>query len=197
MMRWSVKSAAAGMVALGLSAACHAEEASQEAASPTAAVNHDFSVTMPEFLFFQVGSAGATIDHMNFATTAANTGDGTLIMGTGGNAEAGSAATAVLRSNAGQVTITETNNSGGSGLRNVKGDFISYALFLTGTSNSDLPMPPPSDDGGNAALATLSGAVTDHTADWGFSYFNNTVVEAGIYGTSARGGRVTFTATTP
>lgn len=198
MKQHSLKLGLAIVAGMGLSTVGHAEEASQEAASPTAAVNHDFSVTVPEFLFFQVGSAGATIDLMDFAPTAANAGSGTDIAGTGGNASAGAAATAEVRSNAGQVTITPSNNSAGAGLTNVAANAIAYSEITPTSDSADLANPVLSNAGGTPTTPTLSGGdTTDRTATWTFVYSNTNVVEAGTYGTSARGGRVTYTASTP
>jgi hypothetical protein len=42
-----------------------------------------------------------------------------------------------------------------------------------------------------------SSNVTNRTAVWTYSYLNTTVPSAGTYGTSAKGGRVTYTASMP
>ena len=161
----------------------------------------DVSVVIPRFLQFQVGTAGATIDAITFDMSAAagSVGNSTAQSGSGGNL-GGGAVTVNLKANAGQVTITPTNNSGGLGLGNgVAGQTISYAEILTASSDTtNLPAPTLSNAGGTAVSPTLSGGnVTVRTATWTYSYANTTVPNPGTYGTSANGGRVTYTASTP
>lgn len=187
-----------GILILALSGAVGAEEAAQSGTSPSVAVHLDFSITVPKFLFFQVGSPGATIDHIQFAPTPDNAGNGTAIPGTGGNARLGAATSARVRSNAGQVTLTESNNSGGAGLGDGSGRFIGYAQLRLNSDDSNLPAPVLSDAGGNTAQLTLNtGELTDRSATWDALYLNAEVHEPGLYGTSDHGGRVSFTAATP
>jgi hypothetical protein len=148
-------------------------------------------------LVFRVGSAGATIDQITFSVPTGSAGDGTDVAGTGGNLGAG-AVTAFVASNAGQVTITENNNSGGNGLSDGAGNFISYAEVLETSSDANMPTPDLSDAGGNFSTPVLSaGSVTNRSATWTFAFDNIQVYTAGTYGTSANGGRVTYTASTP
>ena len=162
----------------------------------------DFSITVPKFLFLQVGAGtnmanNATINQIDFTVAAANVGTSTPVAGTGGNAGGGTAATVVVKGNNGQVTITETNNSGGTGLRSAGGDTISYSQISTSSSVATLPAPTLSNAGGGTSLPTLSGRITNQSANWTYSYLNATIPPPGTYGTSARGGRVTYTATMP
>ncbi|MEJ2059764.1 MAG: hypothetical protein P8Y64_04680 [Gammaproteobacteria bacterium] len=152
----------------------------------------DFQVVVPAFLYFRVGTAGATIDQIGFNVPGANVGDGTAVAGTGGDA-GGGAVNVVLRSNAGQVTITPTNNSA-SGLSDGAGNNISWSDITATSSDSNLPTPTLSNAGGTAVQPTLNGAssVTTRTATWTYSYANNSVVPAGTYT-----GQVTYTAATP
>ena len=168
----------------------------------TAPARHDFSIVIPKFLFLQVGQGtnmanNGAIDVIDFSVSAANVGDATPVAGTGGNAGGGSAATVVVKGNNGQVTITETNNSGGSGLTNAAGDAISYNQISTSSSLGSLPAPVLSNAGGGTSLPTLAGKITNQSANWTYSYLNATTPPPGTYGTSARGGRVTYTATMP
>lgn len=159
----------------------------------------DFAIVIPRVLRFRVGTAGGTIDQITFTVPAANAFDGTPISGTGGDAGGGAVNVSVV-ANTGQVTITETNNSGGAGLQRTGGGTISYATISTGTGLAALSAPTLSDAGGNTALPTLSGgSVTNRSTTWTYTYSNpTTVVEAGTYGAGgAGGGRVTYTATTP
>ena len=173
------------------------EADSDTGATPlSAAVRLDFRVVIPRFLSFQVGATGATIDLIDFTVPAANVGDDSDVSGTGGTPGPG-LVDVVLRSNAGQVTITETNNSGGSGLGNGAAAFIPYTEILTATNDGNLPAPALSDAGGTTSLPVLNGgSVTNRSAQWTYTYDNTTIYDSGTYGTSANGGRVTYTATT-
>lgn len=168
--------------------------------SISAAANLDFRIIIPSFLYFRVGTAGATIDQVTFDLSSGSpvVGDGTDVAGTGGDLGAG-AVTARVRSNAGQITITESNNSGGSGLSDGGTNTISYAEILSSSSDAtDLDAPTLSDAGGGTSTPTLNGGnITNRLATWTYTYDNAGVYEAGTYGTSANGGRVTYTAANP
>lgn len=155
----------------------------------------NFEVNIPEFLYFVIGSPGATIDLMNFSPTAAQVGSGELIAG-----DPSPSTIVWIRSNGGQVTLTETNNSGGQGLSNATGSTISYSEILCTSSGhtSDFCLTL-SDTGGNSIQLPMYPVheATEQSAVWTFEYANTAVREKGIYGTSANGGRVTWTATTP
>ncbi len=160
----------------------------------------DFAVVIPRILRFRVGTAGAMIDLITFTVPAANAFDGTPVAGTGGDAGGGAVNVSVV-SNAGQVTVTETNNGGGLGLQRTGGGTIGYSTISTATGDVNLPAPTLSDAGGGTSAPVLnSGNVTNRSTTWTYSYSNPTspVLEAGTYGTGgAGGGRVTYTATTP
>ena len=172
-------------------------EVSQQSGSGTlsAPVNLDFQVVIPGFLDFQVGALGATIDEIVFTVPIANIGDGTDIAGTGGDLGSGTVTVDVF-SNKGQITITETNNSGGAGLTDGT-DFIPYTEILTATNNVSLPFPALSDAGGNTSLPALAGKVTNESAIWTYTYDNFATPPAGTYGGVGGGGRVTYTAASP
>ncbi len=163
----------------------------------SAAVDLDFRVVIPRFLSFQVGATGATIDLIDFSPTAAQVGDGNPVAGTGGDLTGGKV-TVIVKSNAGQVTIRETNDSTGAGLSNGTTN-ISYSEILTATNDGNLPFPILSDAGGNTSSPVLQGAsnVTNRSAEWTYTYANTTIPEPGTYGaTGGGGGRVTYTAST-
>jgi len=161
----------------------------------------DFSIVIPRFLSFRVGTAGATIDQITFTVPGANVGDSTPIAGTGGDAGGGSAANVSVLGNGGQITITEANNGGGTGLAHatLAGTSISYSQITTTSSDTvNLQRPVLSDAGGNTSTPVLnSGNVTNRSAVWTYAYANSTIPSAGTYGTSAKGGRVTYTAAMP
>jgi hypothetical protein len=179
----------------------HASDGMDNAAPFTLTRNLNFRINYPRFLRFRVGSTGGVINQITFTVPATQVGLSTAVAGTGGEAGGGTAATVQVVANNGQVTITATNNSGGLGLGNgVVGDpRIDYNQISTLTSDANLPAPVLSNLGGTSSLPVLTTApfVTNRTATWTFSYLNTTVPAPGTYGTSARGGRVTYTATMP
>lgn len=189
---------AAGFVGALAPAIVQAEQNSDNSAPYSASASLDFRVIIPGFLRLRVGTVGATIDQITFTVPAANVGDLTPISGTGGDAGGGTAANVHVAGNNGQITITETNNSGANGLGNGGGQFISYAEITTNTSLPQLPAPTLSNAGGNTSLPTINGGqVTNRTGVWTYAYANTTVPSAGTYGGQANGGRVTYTATMP
>jgi len=143
---------------------------------------------------------GATIDQITFTVPAANVGNATPVAGTGGDAGGGSAANVSVLGNGGQITITESNNGTGTGLQHATlADTISYSQITTTSSDTtNLQRPVLSDAGGNTSQPVLNaGNVTNRSAVWTYAYANSNVVSAGTYGTSAKGGRVTYTASMP
>lgn len=178
-----------------------ASDGTDNAAPFTLTRNLNFRIAYPRFLRFRVGATGAVINQITFTVPATQVGLSTPVAGTGGETGGGSAANVEVVANNGQVTITATNNSGGLGLGNgVVGDpRINYNQIGTGSSNGSLPAPVLSNAGGTTSLPVLSTApyVTVRNAVWTFSYLNTTVPAPGTYGTNARGGRVTYTATMP
>lgn len=179
-----------------------AESASDSGATPlSAAANLDFQINIPGILRFRVGTDGGAIDLVQFSPTAANLGDNTDIAGTGGNLTGGEV-TVDLFSNAGQITITPTNNSVGSaGLDNGLGDIISYDEIITTSSDAAiLPVPDLTDAGGTASLPppTSGLRVTNLAESWTYTYDNTAVYPEGTYGgVNTQGGRVTYTAASP
>lgn len=178
-----------------------ASDGTDNAAPFTLTRNLSFRINYPRFLRFRVGATGAVINVITFTVPANQVGLGTSIAGTGGQAGGGTAATVQVVANNGQVTITATNNSAGLGLGNgVVGDpRINYDQISTLTSDANLPPPALTNAGGTTSLPVFTTApfVTDRTVTWTYGYVNSTVPAPGTYGTSARGGRVTYTATMP
>ena len=165
----------------------------------SAAVDLDFRVVIPRFLRFRVGATGVTIDLIDFTVPAADVGSGLDIAGTGGTPGPG-LVDVVVRSNAGQVTITESNDSGNLGLANGSGAFIPYTEILTVSNDpANLDAPTLSNAGGNTSLPVITGgSVTNRSAQWTYTYDNTTIYDAGTYGAApgGGGGRVTYTAST-
>ncbi|MGB7931431.1 MAG: hypothetical protein WCH04_04295 [Gammaproteobacteria bacterium] len=181
-----------GCVMLGLGVV--PQLASAEADSDTgsgslsAAAHLNLRVVIPGFLLFKVGSAGTTVDRINFDMTSCVTGgtctvgDSIAITGTGGDAAGGSGASVALFSNAGAITITESNDTGGNGLVD-GGNSISLDEITASSDNNSLLTPTLSDSGGNTSSPALTGGsnVTVQNAVWTYSYDNTTVPDPGTY----------------
>ena len=197
-----VKAALAASLAMALSAALPANAESTSATgngalSTTAHV--DFSIVIPRFLSFRVGTAGGTIDLITFTVPAASLGNATPVAGVGGDA-GGGAENVVVKGNGGQITITETNNSAGAGLTNGLGDAIPYSEITTTSSDAaNLPAPVLSNGSSNTAQPVInSGQVTNRSGTWTYAYANTAFPGAGTYGgVNTNGGRVTYTASMP
>ena len=94
----------------------------------------------------------------------------------------------------------ERDNGTGTGLQHATlADTIPYSEITTTSSDAvNLQRPVLSNAGGNTSTPVLNaGNVTNRSATWTYAYANSSVVSAGTYGTSAKGGRVTYTASMP
>lgn len=187
---------AIGLIGLALTAAfsAHAESDFQTGAGAlNANARLDFRVVIPKFVRFQVGSAGATVDLVEFTVPAANVGDGTDIARTNGGA-----VPVLLQSNNGNVTLTGTTLGQ---LNNGAGENISFAEILSTSSDPNLNMPTLVDGGTSAAITVTPNVgprVVNRTANWSFAYSNTNFVGAGSYGgVNVNNGRVTYTASVP
>jgi len=194
----SLKTCGVLLAATLLPLAAQAEQTTQTnagAITTTARVN--MQVNVQRFLRFRVGSA-ATIDTVVFDVLAANGGDGTDIAATSGGDLGAGLLTAEVTSNAGQVTITESNDGGGTGLSG-GGNLIPYTEILTASSSGNLAAPVLSDAGGNTATPALGvdagsgcAACTRRAATWTYTFDN-----LGLYAGATYTGQVTYTASTP
>ena len=168
-----------------------AESSNDSGAAPlSASARLNLSVVIPRFLFFRVGTVGTgNIDTITFSPTAAELGSGSAIAGTGGDAGSGDGANVSIRSNAGQITITPTNDGGVGGL-GTGANSISLTEITVTSDDAALSTPTLTDAGGAAVNVTLSGGnVTNRQAIWTYSYDNNTTPEAGTYNA-----QITYTA---
>ena len=185
----------------------NAESSTQTGAGALSATARlDFRITIPKVLFLRVGTGGlfgaaanGTIDLIDFTVPFANVGDGVPVAGTGGDL-GGGAVTALLRSNAGVVTLT-ANTTGA--LTNATTDTIPWSQI--GIANSALVTPAFANTFPHLASLPLTGAsanfapapiakVTNVGSTWTFSFLNASTFPAGVYGPTANG-RVTYTAT--
>lgn len=188
--------AAACLASLGLLAIlpAHAESDFQTGAGAlNANARLDFRVVVPKFIRFQVGSAGATVDLVEFSVPAANVGDGTDIARTNGGA-----VPVLLQSNNGNVSLTGTTLGQ---LNNGAGENISFAEILSTSSDPNLNVPTLVDGGTSAAVTVtpnVGARVVNRTANWSFAYSNTNFVGSGSYGgVNVNNGRVTYTASLP
>lgn len=187
---------AAGLLCLAMAAVmpAHAESDFQTGAGTlNANARLDFRVVIPKFIRFQVGSAGATIDLVEFAVPAANVGDGTDVARTNGGV-----VPVLLQSNNGNVSLTGTTLGQ---LNNGAGENISFAEILSTSSDPNLNVPTLIDGGTSAAITVTPNVgtrVVDRTANWSFAYSNTNFVGAGSYGgVNVNNGRVAYTASLP
>ena len=180
-----------------LIALCYANFANAESNSATgagpqsAAVNLDFQIVIPRFVYFRVGTVGAgNIDTINFNPTPTEvTTPGAVTAGTGGDV-GGGAVNVDLISNGGNITITPTNDGLGFGLRDGVNN-ISYAQIITGDGGT-ISAPTLSDAGGTP-VTLVSAGVTVVSDVWTYTYTNPATPP--VPGTYT--GRVTYTAAIP
>jgi hypothetical protein len=189
----------------------YAESSTQTGAGALTATSRlDFRITIPKVLFLRVGTGGlfgaaanATIDLIDFTVPVANLGNGVAVAATAGSGDLGNGAvTALLRSNAGVVTLT-ANTLGALG--NGAGDTIPWSEIAI--ANSNLVTPAFANTFPHLAALPASGAsvnfapapvakVTNVGSTWTYTYRNTNTVPAGTYGgINANNSRVTYTAT--
>jgi hypothetical protein len=199
------------VAAIGTPMLANAESSTQTGAGPlTATARLDFRITIPKVLFLRVGTGGlfgaaanATIDLIDFTVPVATLGNGVAVAATAGSGDLGNGAvTALLRSNAGVVTLT-ANTIGGLG--NGAGDTIPWSEIAI--ANSNLIAPAFANTFPHLAALPASGAsanfapapvakVTNVGSTWTYTYKNTNTVPAGTYGgINANNSRVTYTAT--
>ncbi len=202
--------AVATIAAIASPMLARAESSTQTGAGAlNATARLDFRITIPKVLFLRVGTGGlfgaaanATIDLIDFTVPAANLGDASSIAATVGSGDLGTGAvTALLRSNAGVVTLT-ANTIGALG--NGAGDTIPWSEISI--ANSNLVAPAFANTFPHLAALPASGAsanfapapvakVTNVGSTWTFAYKNTNTVPAGIYGgVNVNNSRVTYTA---
>ena len=161
-----------------------------------ATANLDLRVVIPRVLFLGVGTGSGTplatngvIDALtfDFSTNPLDVGTGAAagsITSTGPTAGTASIPVRVFGNN-GQVTVTATNPA----VLTSGTDTIPFSQLSVSSSNAAFAAPA---FGGGTSLPTLTGRVTNQTANWTFSYANTTTPAFGTYE-----GRVTYTATMP
>jgi len=148
----------------------------------TTALGHlDFTITIPDFVFFQIGSVGATIDRVDFDLGVTQPGTGGPILATGG---AGDGIDGILNvtliTNAANGSIAASGGNLTSG-----GDSIPFT-DITAVDGGTISVP---DFG--ATISPFAVAPATLTDTWTYTYDNSTVYNNGAYS-----GQVTYTVTT-
>ena len=151
----------------------------------TASASLDFRITIPQFVYFQVGSPLAAVDRIDWDLTGTQPGQsGAPIGATGGVGDGTDGIIGItLITNAATVTIA--SNTGGGNLTGAGGNipFTEINVSDGGTITA------PAFDG-NTVIAT--GGPYSATDNWTYTYDDDTVYSAGQYdGTSV------YTAATP
>ena len=156
----------------------------------------DLQVVIPGVLFLGVGTGAdtmangtlSTVDTVifDYTTNADQVGipgsPAASITDSNGGFPGNGAVPVRVFGNNGQVTITATNPA----TLNNGADTIPFSDMSVVSDNANLPAP---GFGGGTSQPLVAGRVTDHTANWTYSYANSTAPAAGVYT-----GRVTYTA---
>jgi len=180
-------SVAATAVSVPLLASAESNTGVGAPGSASASARLDFQVVIPSFVFFRLGTAGTTIDTVEFdlQTTPVEPGIG----GAGVNATTG-AVDVQLITNASNIQIVADNGDNGGLLAETGGGTDTIPLAdITVTANAGF-IPAPAF-GGTAGPFLVLGTAND---TWTFNYANTAVVAPGTYGSSGFGGRVIYTA---
>jgi hypothetical protein len=153
-----------------------------------AQANLDFQIVIPDFVYFSIGSTGATIDRVDFdllaGTVQPGPGGPLVVAATGGTGDGFDGILDVqLITNVTNVSIAAATVGGvlTSGLNTIP------FTQINGVAGGAIPIPA-FDTSGNLATG---GPVTLNDT-WTYTYNNDTVFAPGTYT-----GRVTYTVTTP
>ena len=158
------------------------------AINATARVN--FSVTIPRFVFLQVGTgtllaANSTIDTIAFTPAVAVIGNSAAQAATAGSGNLGNGSVTVrVLGNAGPMTLAATgpaNLTSGT-------DTIPWTQITTAVTGG---ATHPTINGANAAYPATAGVVNVN-GTWTYSYANSITPAAGVYT-----GQVLYTASAP
>jgi len=161
--------------------------AAAEASGSGAAVNLNFVINIPSFIYFEVATVPAAADVVTFDPSVDNIRNGDTITATSGGV-----VDVVLIANAGAIDITEST---GGALSNGVTGTISYDQIGTTDTGAGGITPPVLSDGADnsVSIPTTVGVVTSRATQWTYDYTNPaTPPESGTYN-----GTVTYTAAVP
>lgn len=181
----------AALAALAAPLLAHAESnVSSGSGSLSTTARVTFSVTIPRFIFLQVGTGtllagNSTIDSIAFTPAVAVVGNGSVVAATSGSGNLGNGGVTVrLIGNAGNVTLGATGpanlTSGGNSI-----PWTQISTAVTGGATH------PTINGANASF-TATSSVVNINGTWIYRYLNSATPAAGTYT-----GQVLYTATTP
>jgi hypothetical protein len=154
--------------------------------SSSTTVDLNFSITIPAFVYFRVGSA-AGVDTIDFSPTGAEVSAGAVVTGTGGDVS-DSTVTVALLGNGGQITLTEAT-SGPDLLSG--GDAIPFTTITTTSVGSTIT--PPQLNSGASESQTVVGSITNLSDTWQYAF--DIPTPPPVPGTYT--GSVTYTAALP
>jgi hypothetical protein len=171
----------------------------------TATATVNFTVVIPQFLYLRVGAGSsystgtlATVagtDLITFTPAVAAVGNGTAVVGVGGDLTGG-VSTAAIIGNGGNVTLVAATTGA---LSDGAGNSISFTQITTAaTANAEAALlaAPPLTDTTSSETVTAVNKVVKADAKWTFGYANTVTPVSGTYGGSvANNGIVTYTAT--
>lgn len=190
LLRISLAAAAVAATMVPLGARAESNISTNPSGTLTATARVNFSVTIPRFLWIQVGTgtllaANNTIDTIAFTPAAAVVGNSTPVAATpaSGNLTNGQVTARVI-GNVGNVTMAAT-----AGANLISGsDVIPWTQIATAVAGG---ATHPTINGANAVY-TATGGVVNVNGSWTYSYLNTVTPPAGVYT-----GQVTYTATSP
>lgn len=145
-------------------------------AGTTAQANLDFRITIPSFVYFQIGSAGS-VDRVDYDLNVGpvQPGSGGPIAATGGVADgADGSLSVILATNAASVSIAASGGNLTSGA-----DTLPFA-DITAADTGTIPVP---DFG--ATITPFAPGGFSLTDTWSYTYDNTSVYNAGIYNGTA------------
>ena len=174
-------------------------------ATPLKASAHlDFTIVIPNIVFLQVGTGAtatdnATVDSLVFTVPPDHVSDATAVAPDAVPAGNGRI-TARVTGNNGAITLSSSTSGA---MTNAAGDTISYAQMRVAVASHTTAAPlahPVLVDGSATSLnlPTTRGNITQFDAQWNFTYANQSIIPAGIYGGNGKGnGRVTYSVSVP
>ena len=176
-----LQSALALAIATPLAAMAESSVVNNAVSGNSATADLNISVTIPQFLSLTVGSAGSTVDTVEFVLDEAQAVTAGPVAATANGTVA-----VALRSNAGAVNFS---SSGADLAAAVGASTIPLSAISVDASGGALPHP-----GFNAAATTVNpvNGVIDQTGSWVFAYNHSTTQVPGTYATT-----VTYTAALP
>lgn len=183
--------ASVALAVLALPLAARAESnVTTGAGTISATARVTFNITIPRFIFLQVGTgtllaANATIDTIAFMPAVAVVGNSTPVAATAGSGNLGNGTVTVrVIGNAGNVTLGATGPANlTSGSNTIP--WTQIATAVTGGATH------PTINGANATFTAVANVVNIN-GTWTYSYLNTLTPASGTYA-----GQVLYTATTP